>query len=878
MGLNCLDSSAEWDSPIFKVLAHNDTGAASGNQAGVVITEELREYFPLLDGTVSAQSPTLDQQITAQLFLGNDFLAEVNTRYQIQTWGGKRSAESRLTGQLGPLRNLAAADDLLLMQKATGRPTLWRLTLVKSNSLEYSAIKQHIADKRWGLLNYPIPSSIEPTQYSFRPKARLLVLLGEQLIGSPRLALFELVKNAYDADATKVAVTLDLVKLEPFILVTDNGIGMSFEDIRDIWLVPGADHKLQAKLQNKRSTKFGRLPLGEKGLGRFAVHKLGDLIELVTRKEGEEYESVVRIDWEELANQDFLSDALVKIEKRAPKIFSGDQFGTRIWIGKLRQADWTRGDVRRMYRQVTSICSPFDGPKDFTVELSVPGRTDDLTGIPSFHDILERAIWRFKFTIDAEGLFSWEYDFSNILKGVKLESRRNAGDSTRLLVANPSRDQLGDSSISRDKRVLVDSEFLHRIGPVSGEFYVFDRDKEVLARMPETQLIKLFLDESGGIRVYRDGVRVYNYGEKGDDWLGLDLRRVNVPAARISRNIVVGAVHLKQEGSTGLHEKTNREGFSDSPELDRLKRIVLGAISSFEIERRMDKERLRRLLKTDTPEPTYSVNAPIHELRQLAHTNGLSVDFEPIIKRIESEFTSFQETMLQAGLSGLGLAVIFHEVERGVRVLHQGLENQLNPEELKQQAHSLTKLFDGFAGLLRKNDRESISASNLIKRARDINILRFSYHKVDLICPFLENPSLDFNISVSLSLMLGVLNNILDNSFYWLRVRYPEVNGKAVAHQRKIFIQPFISEDGGNGIAIADNGPGFLDAPGALVQPFVTRKPDGIGLGLYYANLVMDLSNGSIQFPDAGDVGLPPDASGAVVALIFENTKERRKI
>ncbi|KAB8065227.1 ATP-binding protein [Janthinobacterium violaceinigrum] len=710
--------------------------------------------------------------------------------------------------------------------------------------------------------------------HSFRPKARLLVLLGDQLIGSPRLALFELVKNAYDADATHVSLTLNLEAANPSILVRDDGHGMSFEDIRDIWLVPGADHKLLAKQSNQRSKIFGRLPLGEKGLGRFAVHKLGDIIKLITRKRGEDYESVVQIDWEELSKQNFLSDAQVVIEKRSPKTFEEKTYGTRIWIGKLRQKDWTRGDVRRMYRQVTSICSPFGGPSDFEVDLKVPGREDDLAGIPSYQDILERAIWRFKFELNKDGEFSWKYEFENRLKGVKLDGRVADTHATRLLVRDNTRDLMGDSTSVRDKRILVDAAYLDGIGPISGEFYVFDRDKEVLARMPETQLIKLFLDESGGIRVYRDGVRVYNYGERGDDWLGLDLRRINVPAARISRNIVVGAVHLHQHSSNGLTEKTNREGFSDSDALERLKKVVLGAISIFEIERRADKESLRRILKSDTPEPTYSINAPIHDLRRLASTHKLSSTFEPVIARIEAEFTSFQETMLQAGLSGLGLAVVFHEIERGVRVLHSGMEKQLPIEQLKEQTQSLTKLFDGFAGLLRKNDREKIKVSTLVKRARDINLLRFSFHKINLVCPLLDGKAQDREISVSLSLVLGVLNNLLDNSFYWLRVRYPESQGETPPFKRKIFITTFESEGGGFGIAIGDNGPGFVDPPAALVQPFVTRRPEGMGLGLYYANLVMELSNGSIQFPEAADVGLPQEASGAVVALIFEEKKK----
>jgi hypothetical protein len=92
-------------------------------------------------------------------------------------------------------------------------------------------------------------------------------------------------------------------------------------------------------------------------------------------------------------------------------------------------------------------------------------------------------------------------------------------------------------------------------GPKSGvqlKFHVFDRDREVLRRLSNIQLLTDYLDENVGIRIYRDGIRVYNYGEPGDDWLGLDLRRVNAPTRGISRNIVIGAIHLSLEQSTAL--------------------------------------------------------------------------------------------------------------------------------------------------------------------------------------------------------------------------------------------------------------------------------------------------------------------------------------
>jgi HSP90 family molecular chaperone len=124
-------------------------------------------------------------------------------------------------------------------------------------------------------------------QFAFRPRARLVAVLGEHLISDQAVGLIELVKNSYDADATEVTVELlQLADAEATtVLVKDNGSGMTLEDITQKWLSPAVDHKDQAKREVRRSA-LGRLPLGEKGVGRFAVHQIGRKLELVTRARG----------------------------------------------------------------------------------------------------------------------------------------------------------------------------------------------------------------------------------------------------------------------------------------------------------------------------------------------------------------------------------------------------------------------------------------------------------------------------------------------------------------------------------------------------------------------------------------------------------------
>ncbi len=107
-----------WDSPFFKRLARNDTGNAPGHQGGIVVPKPLRRYFPALDeGRTSPDAPTVDRPLVVELFDGGSFLGQRPTRYQFQTWTGTRK-ESRITANLGPLRNLAHGGDLLILQRS----------------------------------------------------------------------------------------------------------------------------------------------------------------------------------------------------------------------------------------------------------------------------------------------------------------------------------------------------------------------------------------------------------------------------------------------------------------------------------------------------------------------------------------------------------------------------------------------------------------------------------------------------------------------------------------------------------------------------------------------------------------------------------------
>jgi len=700
-------------------------------------------------------------------------------------------------------------------------------------------------------------SSINKETLAFRPRARLLKMLGDQLIGSHRLAVFELVKNAYDADAKKVIIQFEGIETNnPFITIYDDGEGMTVDTIRNIWLVPADNHR-EGQREKKKRTKLGRLPLGEKGLGRFAVHKLGDEIELVTRAKNQ-MECLVRIKWSDLIKKEFLSEALVTIENRKPAIFKNNQTGTLIKITDLNQKKWTRGDLRKLYRQVTSISSPFEEPKSFKTVLKIPGNESYFEDLPNIEDILERAIWTFNYRFE-KGKLYWKYKFHKIPK-IKLNSREVENKEDILL-------------INSSKKKVVDDFYTKGIGPIWGDLYVFDRDREILKLLPNPQFITEFLNENGGIRVYRDGIRVYNYGEQGDDWLGLDLRRVNVPTRSISRNIILGTINLSIEHSFGLHEKTNREGFIENEANSHLREMVLGIISKFEVERKLDKDNIRKLTGKASDPEIHRIREPVQKLREVAKKQEVFEKLEPYIKKIEIDYEEMQETMLHAGLSGLSLGIIFHEIHRGVKALAgQIIGRKFDAKNLENHAKALVQTLDGFSTLLRRDPKKVHSIRKVVKQIRSYNILRFENHHVAIQCPLLDDETLDFEGKFSLGLVLGALNNILDNSFYWLQVRWSEKNEKQKP-KRKIYIGPSMEFENGPALIIADNGPGFQDDPDRLARPFFTRKPNGMGLGLYYANMVMELNGGKLLFPDPKEVDLPNGFNGAVVAFVFKRKK-----
>ena len=175
--------------------------------------------------------------------------------------------------------------------------------------------------------------------------------------------------------------------------------------------------------------------------------------------------------------------------------------------------------------------------------------------------------------------------------------------------------------------------------------------------------------------------------------------------------------------------------------------------------------------------------------------------------------------------------------------------------------HHLAEVIDSFGFLARRSDRTTEKASDLVSVALRTIDYRFSHHSIVVFNDF--RPENDFTLTGQRRLIIGTLLNLFDNAIYWLDASKLTV--------KRLYVGPTRALGDSPGILVADNGPGFLDPPDLVVRPFMTRKVDGMGLGLYIANEVMRAHDGRLVFPQPEAAGVPGEYEGACVALLFED-------
>ena len=700
--------------------------------------------------------------------------------------------------------------------------------------------------------------------YIFKPHARLLLQLGDQLIRNESIALLELVKNSYDADATNVNIKMENIDNceKGIIIVEDNGTGMDMEILQNVWMEPGSDYKEKLYSDRKIKSRYNRVPLGEKGIGRFAVHKLGNEIELISKRKNSN-EIYLQIDWKSFKDAKYLKDVPISINERIkPEHFTDNKTGTKIIIRRLKTS-WNRLMIREIFRSLNSLCSPFDSPDSFKINFDID-ETEWLKELLLWKDVKDHALFIAECEIEGDEIKKFRYRFTPwpAMKKLELREISEQNEEIKKLKKMAGKDE------KNNIEAINLSNF--RIGLIKFEAYIFDRDSKILSLgVQDKKGLKKYLDSNGGIRIYRDGIRVYDYGEPENDWLSLGIRRINVPTKRISNNLIIGAVHLQRDRSSDLIEKTNREGFIENEAYKTLKNAILYSLNIIEIFRNIDKEKIRTFYgPTPSSEPVIS---SIGDLRNVIDKKikdiKLKIEITGYLKRIEDDYKYINETLLKSAGAGLSLSVVIHEIEKIIAELKKVVEKEIPSSRIVSLVKHLSQLVEGYSMLIRGRGKKTEDLKKLIDQAIFNIEFRIKAHEIQVIKEYLKIKDYS-TVKCARNLIIGSILNIIDNSIWWLD--YGDIK-----HQ-KIFISLSEELPGFTTIIIADNGPGFALLTEEITKPFVSAKPDGMGLGLHITKEIMEAYDGELMFPEWNDFSIPEEfKNGAIVALAFR--KEAQK-
>ena len=724
--------------------------------------------------------------------------------------------------------------------------------------------------------------------HNIKARSHILMLLGEELIGSDSLAIFELVKNAYDADADNIIVEfIDLNLPSQRITIEDDGHGMSADTIESVWLTIGTDFKRGSN--RKPSPKYGRTSLGNKGVGRLAVHKLAQEITLETKVADSQLATRFSINWGDLIrSKDFIQDLNVEVELVESSNFK-EGHGTKITLDKLNNTNWTKTSLRELARKIENIKNPFTEVKNFKISIKANGPQDEwLKDIKTSTEILKDSLYQFSFRIAvSDGLlvgdadnnladYFWEYRFNpNPLIKIDGKTVQKRILSSEELIKGGRRDpMLVGSSLDqidgKGRNKFLQNSDLSNIGSIGGRFFVFNLAKDVfnLYFGGHTNAVKEYIRENYGVKIFRDNIRVYNYGEQSDDWLDLDLSKIQRTGDHFARKVTIGAIELNlSESEGGLVEKTNREGFNENYYFKKFQTIVQNVFEHFERIASSDKDLIQEFVEKIAPVKKSGLSETIKELTAKIQDKNLEKELIPLVKRVEKDYNEMRDVMVNSGMTGLNLAIVFHEVDREMRFINSDLNSSnVSIEGVKGRVKNLIQILENFSPILRQNKRIKISASLLVERVRQINFSRFQYHNIIFSAPILSSESDDFGIDGPGNLLISALTNLIDNSLYWVSAKRDSTGEECKA---AIYVGTDLVSLEGNALIVADNGDGFNLDPEQLVQPFKTTKPGGMGLGLYFVNLVMEMIGGKLLFPDRSDMNIPVAYNGACVVLLF---------
>ena len=720
--------------------------------------------------------------------------------------------------------------------------------------------------------------------YKIRPAARLIHTIGSDLIGDSYAALVELVKNSYDADATKVDIIFKYAEIDNekalIISIKDDGHGMDFDTVINKWLVPSTDDKFKRKVSKK-----GSRPLqGRKGIGRFAASILGQEMTLTTVDEnGEKSEAV--IDWRIFKTDEFLENIELLIEKKETQEPSGTEIliiakdekykevvvhenGDEEVIEKIdsKLSYWNKDSLEQLINELRKLISPFEEltEEEFKINLSFENAP--------FQEIDE------KITIDTYPIIKY-YDY-RIFGTIS-----NDGAASLEFENNINPEAVQKEKISQKFELSGNNKYC---GLIKVDFRVFDREPDAIDNLINKGLInpvskkymgkneaRRLLNEVYGVNVYKNNFRIRPYGNGGVDWLDLDKDRIQNFTLKISNNQIVGFVTIQSEEKSGLEEKSARDGLKENEYYFGLKELAQKALFELETRRlayriKSEKSRGKSTKVQDTINSLFSlaeVKSSIGKKLSEFKIDKKAIDeIDNILTKEEAKKAELKEEIektiaIYQGQATLGKIVnfILHEGRKPLQFFNS--ETKVMERYLKfyrakpteEDYEHLVKSINGF-----KINSKFISTlfkriSPLAKQNRekksDFSVIRVINESLGVFKSSIEEANIEIDIVGDEKVEIFgwaedlyiALTNLIENSIYWL--------GISKTNDKKIVIEVIQNNDTVI-IDYKDTGPGLTDLEiesGAIFEPGYSKKIDGTGLGLAIAGEASDRLNGELS-------------------------------
>ena len=704
-------------------------------------------------------------------------------------------------------------------------------------------------------------------EFVFRPRARLIKTIGEELISNDNVAITELVKNSYDAGSSIVDITFTgnvkekevtkrrgrkeitekqhfIEKEDATIIIYDQGKGMDFDTIQHAWMEPATNYK--KKEVNKNSNrKFS----GEKGIGRFASAKLSTKLELITKQE-DDNEIVVWFDWNDFSKEETYLDN-VKVNWIIRPATEIKEHGTILKLTSLSD-DWDEDKIGELRVALSRLLNPIVPNEDFLISINLPNLMgESLSGIIERPETLNRPNYFIKGSVSKDGT----------PLSVKFYSKK-----------------VGKEEILDLPENLFTSNRPYSAGPFSFEFKVWDRDNDNLSCIAtETSSIiknvKRDLDDLCGISIYRDDIRVLPYGNQNNDWVRLDLRRVNNPTLRLSNNQIVGYISIGLETNPKLKDQSNREGIVEGQAFEDIKDYVKLLLN--EVEQRRYAERPRESQMTSNSPSSIFEKLSLTPLSdKIKESKPNSAEILQLINQKDAEIkeavSKIQEVISRyRRLSTLGALVdpiihdgnnYLHKIDlKSTLILSEIQKLNCNIEKIADKANEIQNVRRDFSQLFkriepfggRKRGRpQTIVVEDVIKNQFLLNSEELSKYNISY-----RLSNTQHKVTIDESELAVVLMNLIQNSIYWL---------STIDVEREILVEVEDEQDG-LAIIVSDNGPGVKSGTeDNIFAPYYSTKPDGIGLGLAIAGEIMSEYDGELSLIRNSILG------GASFKLLFK--------